>query len=174
MSFTCLLLRLATCALLFCSQALLKAQDYGLATRPPFSAVAGGNFPDEAPTFSGNWSAVVAFPNLTFLNPMGLIPVPGTNQLAVWERERRVYIFENDPQTSAKTLVLDVSNQCQGWDDSGLMGIAFHPDFATNRQIFVYYTWVPSLRSRRTAWSANTIRLPWRSMAPRFTARTPA
>jgi glucose/arabinose dehydrogenase/mono/diheme cytochrome c family protein/regulation of enolase protein 1 (concanavalin A-like superfamily) len=143
MSFTRLLQRLGACVLLFGSQALLNAQDYGLATRPPFSAFAGGNFPDEAPTFSGNWSAVVAFPNLTFLNPMGLIPVPGTNQLAVWEREGRVYIFENDPQTSAKTLVLDVSNQCQGWDDSGLMGIAFHPDFATNRQIFVYYTWVP-------------------------------
>ena len=38
--------------------------------------------------------------------------------------------------------MLDISNQCQGWDDSGLLGIAFHPGFATNHFMFVYYTWV--------------------------------
>ena len=29
-----------------------------------------------------------------------------------------------------------------GWDDSGLLGLAFHPGFATNHFLFVYYTWV--------------------------------
>ncbi len=38
--------------------------------------------------------------------------------------------------------MLDLSNQCQGWDDSGLLGVAFHPGFATNHLMFVYYTWV--------------------------------
>jgi uncharacterized repeat protein (TIGR03806 family) len=37
---------------------------------------------------------------------------------------------------------LDIHNQCQGWDDSGLLGVAFHPGFATNHLMFVYYTWV--------------------------------
>ena len=39
--------------------------------------------------------------------------------------------------------MLDLSNQCQGWDDMGLLAIAFHPDYATNRYLFAYYSWVP-------------------------------
>ena len=50
--------------------------------------------------------------------------------------------FENASGVTEKKLVLDISNQCQGWDDSGLLGIAFHPGFATNHFMFVYYTWV--------------------------------
>ncbi len=30
----------------------------------------------------------------------------------------------------------------QGWDDSGLLGVAFHPGFVTNRFMFCWYTWV--------------------------------
>ncbi|HEV8541813.1 MAG TPA: PA14 domain-containing protein [Verrucomicrobiae bacterium] len=114
---------------------------YGLVGRPSFNAFNDGQLPASAPTFSGTWSAVVAFPNLTFLNPMGLLPVPSTSNLVVWEREGRIYQFANDKSTSNKTLVLDISNQTQGWDDSGLMGIAFHPGFATNRYLFIYYTY---------------------------------
>ena len=50
--------------------------------------------------------------------------------------------FKIRPARREKKLVLDISNQCQGWDDSGLLGIAFHPGFATNHFMFVYYTWV--------------------------------
>jgi uncharacterized repeat protein (TIGR03806 family) len=85
---------------------------------------------------------VVAFPNLLFTNSVGLAAVPGTDQLCVWEREGRIWTFQNAVGTTEKKLVLDLSNQCQGWDDSGLLGIAFHPGFATNRFVFVYYTWV--------------------------------
>lgn len=119
-----------------------RAQPYGLTQRPAFGAFNGSQLPKEAPTFSGTWSAVVAFPNLTFLNPMGLLPMPGTTNLVVWEREGRIYHFSNSRNTTTKTLMLDISTQCQGWDDSGLMGIAFHPDFVTNRYVFVYYTYV--------------------------------
>ena len=62
--------------------------------------------------------------------------------MCVWEREGRVWTFQNSPGTAEKKLVLDLSNQCQGWDDSGLLGVAFHPGFATNHFVFVYYTWV--------------------------------
>ena len=68
--------------------------------------------------------------------------MPGTDELCVWEREGRVWSFQNSPGATEKKLVLDIHNQCQGWDDSGLLGIAFHPGFATNHFLFVYYTWV--------------------------------
>ena len=137
--------------------------------------------PETAPGISGNWSAVVAFPNLLFTNAVGLTSVPGTDQLCVWEREGRIWTFENDPGATQKKLVLDIHNQCQGWDDSGLLGVAFHPGFATNHFVFVYYTWVrparwpaaqhASARRRRalTTTGSNVIRstrTAWRFPVP--------
>lgn len=118
------------------------AKQYGIAVRPDARPFLNGVLPEVAPAISGNWSAVVAFTNLLFTNSVGLTAMPGTGQLCVWEREGRVWSFRNSPGVTEKKLVLDISNQCQGWDDSGLLGIAFHPGFATNHFMFVYYTWV--------------------------------
>jgi uncharacterized repeat protein (TIGR03806 family) len=119
-----------------------NAKPYGLDSRPHTGAFLNGTMPETAPAISGNWSAVVAFTNLIFTNSVGLTFVPDSNQLCVWEREGRVWTFENSPDTAEKKLILDLHNQCQGWDDSGLLGVAFHPGFATNHFIFVFYTWV--------------------------------
>jgi len=120
----------------------LPAKAYGLKARPSVAPFLNGTMPEIAPSISGNWSAVVAFPNLTFTNSVGLTAVPGTDQLCVWEREGRVWTFVNNHETSEKKLAIDISNQCQGWDDSGLLGVAFHPGFATNHFVFAWYTWV--------------------------------
>jgi len=117
-------------------------QPYGLASRQAVGAFLNDTLPYTAPAISGNWSAVPAFPNLLFTNSVGLAPVPGSDLLCVWEREGRVWTFENSPGVTEKKLVLDIHNQCQGWDDSGLLGVAFHPGFATNHYMYVYYTWV--------------------------------
>ncbi|EEF57830.1 LamG-like jellyroll fold domain-containing protein [Pedosphaera parvula] len=124
------------------SKISFTASAYGLGLRPAFGPFLNNQMPETAPVISGNWSAVVAFTNLTFTNALGLASVPGTDKLVVWEREGRVYSFTNDPGASSKTLVLDLSNQCQGWDDSGLLNLVFHPGFVTNHFVFVYYTWV--------------------------------
>ena len=113
------------------------AQPYGLDSRPAVGPFLDNVMPESAPTISGNWSAVVAFTNLTFTNSIGLTYVPGTSKLVVWEREGRIWSFTNDPSANSKTLVLDISSQCQGWDDSGLLNLAFHPGFATNRYVYV-------------------------------------
>ena len=90
-------------------------KSYGLTNRPTVGAFLDGTMPETAPSISGNWTAVVAFPNLVFTNSVGLAPVPGTDELCVWEREGRVWTFVNSPGTSEKKLVLDIHNQCQGW-----------------------------------------------------------
>ncbi len=128
------------------------AQSYGLASRPSFTSYNNAILPTTSPTFSGTWSAVPAFANVTFLNSMGVTELPGqasnARRLVVWEREGRVYSF---PKSSSATngdkqLLLDISTKCQGWDDSGLMALAFHPNFGSgpthNRYVFIYYTWV--------------------------------
>ena len=151
------------------SPVLAADPPYGLTERPSFSAFLGGRMPETGPTLSGDWSAVVAFPNLAFLNPMGLLPVPGTDRLAVYEREGRIYQFQNDPATSTKTLVLDISRQCQGWDDSGLMGIAYHPDFTANRYLFIYYTYVPPGTVKGNANARPPTATPNRDRLERYT-----
>ncbi len=118
------------------------AKPYGVNAVPQTGPFLNGVVPEVAPVISGNWSAVVAFTNLLFTNSVGLTHVPDSNLLCVWEREGRVWMFDNSPGATEKKLVLDVHDRCQGWDDSGLLGVAFHPGFATNHLMFVYYTWV--------------------------------
>src|SRR5580698_1057157 len=136
--FLCLL------TILLCGGALfnLNAGPYGLTSRPAVGPFLNEVMPYTAPAISGDWSAVPAFPNLLFTNSVGLTAVPGTDELCVWEREGRVWSFENSPNVTEKKLVVDLHNRCQGWDDSGLLGVAFHPGFATNHFMYVYYTWV--------------------------------
>jgi glucose/arabinose dehydrogenase len=94
------------------------------------------------------YAAVNAYPNLTFQDPTVFIPEPGTNLIFVCEREGKIWYFANDPTTSTKTLFLDLSGQTQGYNDSGILGMAFHPQFgqagSPNRGYFyIYYNYTP-------------------------------
>ena len=124
------------------SIACAEAKPYGLQARPAVGPFLNNTLPERAPSISGNWSAVVAFPHLVFTNALGLAAVPGGNDLCVWEREGRIWTFDNNPGVRNKKLLLDIHDQCQGWDDSGLLGVAFAPGYATNHYIYVFYTWV--------------------------------
>ena len=84
------------------SQISFTVQAYGLESHPAIGPFLNNQMPEAAPVISGNWSAVVAFTNLTFTNALGLAAMPGTNRLVVWEREGRVYSFINDPSVDAK------------------------------------------------------------------------
>lgn len=137
-----LFLKLVVLVLLLAMGRPAPAQPYGLANRPAVGAFLNNVLPETAPVVPANWAVVPAFPNLYFTNLLGVLPVPGTNLLCAWEREGRVWTFVNDSNTTTKTLVVDISFQCQGWDDSGLLNLAFHPGFTTNRYVFFYYTWV--------------------------------
>lgn len=176
-------------ALLTLLPTLALAQTYGIATRPSFTAFNGGTLPTNLPTFSGSWSAVPAFPNLTFVDIMGVVEMPGqagnARKLVVWEREGRMYSVPRPaagnaaaPFTAAdlnnthKTLLLDISNQCQGWDDSGLLSLAYHPNYAANGYVYIYYTYVTpgTVVGSPTTRPANNI--THRDRLARFTANT--
>ncbi len=129
-------------ALVFSFTCSVEAKPYGLESVPQTGPFLDRTLPEVAPSISGNWTAVVAFTNFVFTNSVGLTHVPDSDLLCVWEREGRIWFFQNSPGATEKKLVLDLHNQCQGWDDSGLLGVAFHPGFATNHLMFVYYTWV--------------------------------
>ncbi len=63
----------------------------------------------------------------------------GSGRLFVNERGGRVRIVEADGALRADPFV-DLAAVVTAGGEQGLLGLAFHPDFATNRRLFVYYT----------------------------------
>lgn len=137
--------------------------------RVPFGAFSEGRLPKAAPVLAGDWSVQEAFPQLTFQNPLGLCAIPGTEDLLVWEREGRVWRFRNDPNAAEKRLVLDVSANCQGWHDCGLLNVSPHPKFAENGWLFVYFTFVADGVVKGDAEHQPPTDLPNRNRLVRYT-----
>ncbi len=131
----------------------------------------GGKLPPIAPLFAGGWRLVEACPNLHFEDPLGVKPMPNSHDLVVWERQGRLWVFDNKAEASEKRLLLDISTKCQGWDDCGLLGLAFHPNFAVNRQVFLYYKWVPPGTVQGSAEKRPPAHAASRNRISRFTMR---
>ena len=64
------------------------AQPYGLDSREPIGPLLNNVLPGLPPGLvsSGGWTTVPAFPNLTFSNPVVLLPEPRTKHLFVPRR----------------------------------------------------------------------------------------
>lgn len=83
----------------------------------------------------------LAFPNLTFIQPIAMVLAPNSNnRWYVIEKPGRVLSFANDSTTSQATPFIDLSAQVDSRSEGGLLGIAFHPDYATNGYVFLSYT----------------------------------
>lgn len=114
-------------------------------------AFLNGVFPRTSPGPSGNWALADAFPNLTFVDPVRLIADPrDVSRAFVVCRNGEIWRIPFSPEArkEEKTKVLDLSAHTLGFGDSGMMSIAFHPDFGVadnpNRgYIYVYYQYVP-------------------------------
>ena len=88
-------------------------------------------------------SLVNAFPNITFSNPVFVTHSnDGTDRVYVIERLGKIKIFANDSNTSVSKTFLDVTNLNNGstYQERGLLGLAFHPDYANNGYFYIYYT----------------------------------
>jgi len=130
------------------------------------SAVSRLTLPPRFDGGTGRYQAVVAFPQLSFENPLGLVPLPHTNRLLVLEQGGRIFAIENAPGTADKRLVLDLSSVTLAALDSGLLSLAFHPEFgragsANARFAFVQYAYsaTPSVRSSPEDQTVTTWRL---------------
>ena len=98
-----------------------------------------------------------AFPGVSFSRPVDLqFANDATNRLFVVEQNTGVVrVFENDPAVQSSSVYLSVADRFNpGGNEEGLLGLAFHPDFSSNGELFVYY-------------SASN---PRRSVIERFTA----
>ena len=93
----------------------------------------------EAPPLFG-YTTVNAFPGLTFGQPVSMATPPGeTNRLFVCDKVGRILVITNLASPNV-TPFLNISSRVNSSGESGLIGLAFHPGYATNRYFFVFYS----------------------------------
>jgi putative heme-binding domain-containing protein len=103
-----------------------------------------------------------AFPKLVFDRPVLLAQVPQSRDLVVAELGGKVLSFPEEQGADRAALALDLA--ARGRRCGALYGLAFHPRFAENRQVFVCYT-LPGDRpdgtrvSRFTATGVDPLRI---------------
>jgi len=61
-----------------------------------------------------------------------------TNRLFIVEQPGRIKVLQ--PQASTPTVFLDIIPKVLSGGERGLLGLAFHPNYPTNRRFFVNYT----------------------------------
>ncbi len=62
----------------------------------------------------------------------------GTNRLFILEQAGRIKVLQ--PGATTPTVFLDITARVLSGGEQGLLGLAFHPDYAINRRFFVNYT----------------------------------
>ena len=83
------------------------------------------------------------FVNLAFTEPLGMMQAPmDSTRWFVLERAGRVRIFDNNPAVNVFAAdFIDISGMVDsGPGEAGLLGMAFHPNFQMNGQVYLSYT----------------------------------
>lgn len=87
--------------------------------------------------------------------PVGAFTLPGDDRIFVNERGGAIGVVVPG-QGLLSTPFLDLTDRVgSGGIENGLLGLAFHPDFANNGRLFVYYTSNPGLDSRIVEFHAS-------------------
>jgi glucose/arabinose dehydrogenase len=83
-----------------------------------------------------------AFTNLSFSLPVAMLQAPGDgSRWFIVEKSGRVLIFDNVAGASSTDVFVDITNRVNSsGNEMGLLGMAFHPDFAQNGEVFLSYT----------------------------------
>ena len=85
-----------------------------------------------------------AFPNLSsFSSPVGMYQAPGdSSRWFVVEQAGRVRVFPNQSTVTGAQIsdFIDIQVRVACCGELGLLGMAFHPNFASNRYVFLSYT----------------------------------
>ncbi|WP_153559181.1 PQQ-dependent sugar dehydrogenase [Roseimaritima sediminicola] len=86
--------------------------------------------------------AVPVFEHLDFVRPVELTFAPDeSNRLFVVEQRGVIRCFENRPDVEHYETFLDLTDVVSRvGNEEGLLGLAFHPNYAENGQLYVYYS----------------------------------
>lgn len=117
----------------------------GIDSLPPFSPYFGGVFPDEVPG-QGDLTAAAVSGDLGLGMILTMTLAPGSDLLHLGSRDGRLIAVDPQvvPITPPATPLLDISDRVFTGIDSGLLGVAFHPEYGTpgadhEGELFTYY-----------------------------------
>ncbi len=99
----------------------------------------------------------VAFPNLTFTNALDLQHAgDGSNRIFVVEQAGKIKVFPNQKNINTTKTFLDITDRVTSGGETGLLGLAFHPDFKNNGYFYVNYTAPNPLRTVISRFKVST------------------
>ncbi len=110
---------------------------------------------------AGSFDLLNAFPNLSFSAALYVTAVPGEDRLVVVEQGGRIVAFANQSTTSDSSTVLDIASRIEFSGEQGLLGLAFDPDFGSNRFVYLHYSVTGPRRSviARMQWDTGSDRI---------------
>jgi glucose/arabinose dehydrogenase len=92
-----------------------------------------------------------------FVQPLGIVNAgDGSERLFIIEQRGTVQSLHPDGRV---TLWLDLRDRTRARGERGLLGLAFHPDFARNGRVFTHYT-DPSGTTVLSEWRVETLGAP--------------
>lgn len=78
-----------------------------------------------------------------FAHPMAVVPEPGSDRLFIVDQAGTVKILDGEG-TLIEEPFIDLSGTLvqleQSYDERGLLGFAFHPEYTDNGKVYVYYS----------------------------------
>jgi glucose/arabinose dehydrogenase len=100
------------------------------------------------PAPAGNYRLVEAYPALQFVLPVDLQPAnDGSRRIFVVSQAGTIHVFPDTADVRSATTFLDIRPRVTYGGETGLLGLAFHPDFRSNGLFFVNYTAANPLRT---------------------------
>ena len=118
-----------------CPQDCGACPAWGLDTRPSNTTCLA------PPPLATGFALNRRWPNLVFTQPLGLVQAPGDNTtFYVLEKTGRMRVVASDNAATTAPNFLDLSSVVNADSEGGLLSAAFHPNFASNRFVFVSYT----------------------------------
>ncbi len=105
----------------------------------------------------GQFELVPAYPNFSFTRPVDYQHAgDGSDRVFVVEQRGVITVFSDDTNTDQRTTFLDISGLVDDQsNEEGLLGLAFHPNYASNGFFYVNYTVNSPARTRISRFSVS-------------------
>ncbi|MGH7958699.1 MAG: hypothetical protein ACREH8_17065, partial [Opitutaceae bacterium] len=117
-----------------------------ITTAQPLTRIPAASLRLSATPPSSSYSTARAFPTLSFTQPVAVVTPPCESRpLFVVEKPGRIWVIPDVTAAApTRTLFLDLTSSvtvsADNNDERGLLALAFHPDYATNGQFYLWYT----------------------------------
>lgn len=123
---------------------------YGLENPEPIDPFLNNKFPKNSPAL-GEWKVVNAFPEFTFVDPVAMQQIPGTQDFMIAEKPGAIVVLTlADNGNYEKKTILDINEKVITSGDAGLINFILHPDFGKSgaiheNYVYAYYAFHPEI-----------------------------